>query len=307
MMTNEQKKQLEMLYRTQGVCRFEEPMAEHTTFRIGGPAEIWLVPESVEQLQETVTFLKQEGIRMQILGNGSNVLVSDEGVRGAVIRMEDRRSEVLYDTDGEVTLATAPAGMSLSAFAREVCDKGFADMEYATGIPGSVGGAIVMNAGAYEGEIRNQLQSAKVLTEDGEIVNLTAEDLKLSYRYSIIPEKRYLVLSGTFALKPGNRDEIRAKVLDLATRRREKQPLEYPSAGSTFKRPEGNYAGKLIQESGLRGYRVGDAMVSEKHCGFVINAGAATAAEVKRLIADVQRIVQEKTGILLEPEVKFLE
>ncbi len=307
MMTNEQKRQLEMLYSTQGVCRFEEPMAEHTTFRIGGPAEIWLVPDSVEQLQKTVTFLKQEGIRMQILGNGSNVLVSDEGVRGAVIRMEDRRSKVLYDTDGEVTMATAPAGMSLSAFAREVCDKGYAEMEYATGIPGSVGGAIVMNAGAYEGEIRNQLQSAKVLTEDGEIVNLTAEDLKLSYRYSIIPEKRYLVLSGTFALKPGNRDEIRAKVLDLATRRREKQPLEYPSAGSTFKRPEGNYAGKLIQESGLRGYRVGDAMVSEKHCGFVINAGAATASEVKQLIADVQRIVQEKTGILLEPEVKFLE
>lgn len=306
-MASERLKQLiGSLYDSKGIFRENEPMAAHTTFRIGGPVDVYLVPADEEQLAATIRLLHAEGIRWQILGNGSNVLVSDEGIRGVVIHMEDKKSVPVYRTEGSEVLATVTAGMSLSGFARDVCDRGLADMEYATGIPGTVGGGIVMNAGAYGGEIVDTLREATVLTRTGERVVIPVKDLKLSYRYSIIPEKEYLVTSATFAMREGDREAIRAKVLELSAKRREKQPLEFPSAGSTFKRPEGYFAGRLIQDAGLRGYAVGGAQVSEKHCGFVINRGGATCADVKALIADVQRIVLENSGVKLEPEVKFM-
>ena len=306
MVSEKQKQLLSALYGERGIFREKEPLAAHTTFRIGGPAEVYLVPADEEQLAATVRLLRSEGMRWQILGNGSNVLVADEGIAGVLIHMEDKKSVPEYRTEGGTVLATVTAGMSLSGFARDACERGLADMEYATGIPGTVGGGVVMNAGAYEGEIKHSLREVTVITADGERRVLPAADLKLSYRYSIIPEKGYLVTSATFGMKEGDRDGIRAKVLELSARRRDKQPLEYPSAGSTFKRPTGYFAGKLIEEAGLRGYTVGGAQVSEKHCGFVINRGGATCADVKKLIADVQRIVLEKSGVKLEPEVKFL-
>ena len=306
MVSEKQKQLIGSLYSCKGIFRENEPMAAHTTFRIGGPADVYLVPADEEQLAETVRLLRSEGMRWQILGNGSNVLVADEGIRGVVIHMEDKKSVPQYRAEGGLTLASVTAGMSLSGFARDACDRGLADMEYATGIPGTVGGGIVMNAGAYGGEIVDSLREVSLLTKEGKRLVLPAKELKLSYRYSVIPENEYLVTSATFALREGDREAIRAKVLELSAKRREKQPLEFPSAGSTFKRPEGYFAGKLIQDSDLRGYAVGGAQVSEKHCGFVINRGGATCADVKALIADVQRIVLEKTGVKLEPEVKFL-
>ena len=306
MVSEKQKKLIGLLYGNKGIFRENEPMAAHTTFRIGGPAEVYLVPADEEQLAETVRLLRSEEMRWQILGNGSNVLVADEGIRGVIIHMEDKRSVPEYRTEGKEVLATVTAGMSFSGFARDACDRGLADMEYATGIPGTVGGGIVMNAGAYGGEIVDSLREVSVLTKAGERLVLPAKELKLSYRYSIIPEKEYIVTGATFAMQEGDRMAIGAKVLELSAKRREKQPLEFPSAGSTFKRPEGYFAGKLIQDAGLRGYAVGGAQVSEKHCGFVINRGGATCADVKALIADVQRIVLEQSGVKLEPEVKFL-
>lgn len=306
MVTERQIKLLGALYGDRGVFRTDEPMAAHTTFRIGGPAQVYLAPADDEQLAATVRLLRDEGMRWQILGNGSNVLVADEGIEGVLIHMEDKKSVPEYRVEGDKVFATVTAGMSLSGFARDACDRGLADMEYATGIPGTVGGGIVMNAGAYGGEIVDSLREVSVLTADGERLAIPAEKLKLSYRYSIIPESGYLVTRAVFAMREGDREVIRAKVLELSARRREKQPLEYPSAGSTFKRPEGFFAGKLIQDAGLRGYTVGGAQVSEKHCGFVINRGGATCADVRALIGDVQRIVYEKFGVKLEPEVKFL-
>ena len=307
MVTAEQKERLAALYRDRGTCSFDEPLAAHTTFRIGGPADVYLVPADEEPLAETVRLLTELNVRCTLLGNGSNVLVADEGIRGAVLKLEDKpgRMDFTEGPDGSVR-AEVSAGTSLSGFAREACERGLAAMEYATGIPGTVGGGIVMNAGAYGGEIRDTLTEVTVLTKEGEIVTLPAEELKLSYRYSVIPERGYIVLRAVFTLVPGDREAIRAKVLELSAKRRDKQPLEYPSAGSTFKRPEGYFAGKLIEDAGLRGYTVGGAQVSEKHCGFVINKGGATCADVKALIRDVQRIVFENSGVELEPEVKFL-
>ena len=313
MITEDCKKKLSSMYEGRGICRFGEPMAAHTTFRIGGPAEVYLVPGSEDGVTgiadlaaETVRFLRAEGIRMQILGNGSNVLAADEGIEGVILHMEDKRSKTAYRTDGDTVFASVTAGTSFSGFARDACDRGLAGLEYATGIPGTVGGGIVMNAGAYGGEICDSLTEVTVLDRDGRKMILPAAELDLSYRHSNIPERGYLVVGATFALRGGDREEIRAKVLELSAKRREKQPLEYPSAGSTFKRPTGYFAGKLIQDAGLRGYTVGGAQVSEKHCGFVINRGGATAADVRTLIDDVRRIVFEQSGVMLEPEVKFL-
>ncbi|MBR5712061.1 MAG: UDP-N-acetylmuramate dehydrogenase [Lachnospiraceae bacterium] len=305
-MTERQKQFLAKLYETKGVFREGEPLAAHTTFRIGGPADRYAVPADEEQLAATMRFLRAEDLPYVVIGNGSNVLVADEGVRGTVIHMEDKRGSASYRADGDFVYATVTAGMSLSGFARDACDRGLADLAYATGIPGTVGGGIVMNAGAYDGEIRDSLYEVRVLTKEGEMLTLPASELNLGYRYSAVAERGYLVTQATFKLHEGDRGEIRAKVLDFSTRRRDKQPLEYPSAGSTFKRPEGYFAGKLIQDAGLRGYTVGGAQVSEKHCGFVVNRGGATAADVKTLIRDVQRIVFEQTGVMLEPEVKFI-
>lgn len=301
------KETIKTYYRPERIF-FDEPMAKHTTFRIGGPAECYVIPDDVTQIRQTLALARAEGIPCHVIGNGSNLLVSDDGVSGIVIRMEENVWENAGGS-GELDYIRVSAGTLFSSFAKAMCRDGYAGMEFATGIPGSVGGAVVMNAGAYGGEIKDVLLSADVLTPDGEVLTVPAEELNLSYRHSNVSEKDYTVLSAVFALRKSEDPEaVAAKVAELSEKRKEKQPLEYPSAGSTFKRPQGEglFAGKLIDDCGLRGYRVGGAQVSEKHCGFVINRGNATAEDVMQLISAVQRTVLEKFGILLEPEVRFL-
>lgn len=279
-----------------------EPMSRHTTFRIGGPAELFLVPKSTEEIAGIFKICREEGIPWFVLGNGSNLLVSDKGYQGVVIQ--------LYKGFGEVKVQgcqiTAQAGALLSQIAAAAREESLTGFEFAGGIPGTLGGAVVMNAGAYGGEMKDVIKEVTVLTRKGEIRTLQAEELAMGYRTSAIKEAGYIVLSAVLSLEKGDKEQIKARMQELAGMRSSKQPLQYPSAGSTFKRPEGYFAGKLIMDSGLRGYQVGGAQVSEKHCGFVINTGNATARDVRNLMADVQRIVEEKYGVKLEPEVKFL-
>ena len=284
---------------------FDEPMAKHTTFRIGGPAEYYAVTDDSDEVRRLISLCKTEEVPFCVIGNGSNLLVSDDGIKGLVIRMEGTRIQKESE-DGETACYRVSAGTLLSAFAKAVCREGFTGLEFATGIPGSVGGAVVMNAGAYGGEIKDCLKSAEVLDGDGNILTLTPSELELSYRHSNITERAYTVLSASFELKRGDSETISKTVEELAAKRKEKQPLEFPSAGSTFKRPEGYFAGKLIDDCGLRGFTVGGAQVSEKHCGFVINRGGATAEDVMKLISAVQRTVSDRFSVLLEPEVRFL-
>ena len=237
-----------------------------------------------------------------MIGNGSNLLIGDKGIRGLVIEMLSVKDAIEINGD----TIRAGAGMLLSKTAMEAAKAGLSSMEFAAGIPGTIGGAVVMNAGAYGGEMKDILVSVTVLDEKGELRQIQAEDLNLGYRRSNIIENHYIVVEAVLKLKQGETSEILAQMDTLKQQRREKQPLEYPSAGSTFKRPEGYFAGKLIMDAGLRGYQVGGAMVSEKHCGFVINAGDATAADIRRLMQDVSDTVQEKFGVTLEPEVKML-
>lgn len=280
----------------------EELMSQHTTFKIGGPADYFLVPEKSEDVGAIVKLCKKEGIPYFILGNGSNLLVGDGGYRGAVIQIYKNMSAVKI----EGTTITAQAGALLSAVAAAAKNASLTGFEFAGGIPGTVGGAAVMNAGAYGGEMKDVLREVTVMDKEGEIFVLPAEKLELGYRTSIIKKAGYIVLEAKIQLKKGDQEAIRETMKDLTIRRTTKQPLEYPSAGSTFKRPEGYFAGKLIMDSGLAGYQVGGAQVSEKHCGFVINAGGATAKDVRILMDNVRDIVYKKYGVTLEPEVKFL-
>lgn len=280
----------------------DELMSSHTTFRIGGAADYFLLPTEGTQIKGIFEICKEENIPCFILGNGSNLLVSDRGYRGAVIQMYRNMNKI--ETEG--TVIRAQAGALLSAVAAEAKNHSLTGFEFAGGIPGTLGGAVTMNAGAYGGEMKDVLKSVTVADREGNIRKLSAEELNLGYRTSIVKTAGYLVLEAEISLKEGNPEEIKALMKDLTERRTSKQPLEFPSAGSTFKRPEGYFAGKLIMDSGLRGYRVGGAQVSEKHCGFVINAGGATAADVRALIQDVQNTVYEKFGVMLEPEVRFL-
>ncbi|MDF2588341.1 MAG: murB [Anaerocolumna sp.] len=303
----------------------EEPLARHTTFQVGGPAQFLIVPESITQIKELVDLCTKEDMDLFVMGNGSNLLVSDIGFRGVVIKLchvfsniaiskidFDNTKEYLYtlpeqlDKNETWYQVTAESGVMLSKLANLVADESLEGFEFAAGIPGTLGGAVTMNAGAYDGEIKNSIIGATVLDRKGNIYKLNKEELKLGYRKSIIQDNNYIVLDATFLFKIGKKEEIRNKINDLNARRRDKQPLEYPSAGSTFKRPNGYFAGKLIMDSGLRGYQLGNAQVSEKHCGFVINRGGATAAEVRALISEIIRIVYEKHGVMLEPEVKLL-
>ena len=279
----------------------EEPMSKHTTFRIGGNADVF-VSTTMEQLPDIVKTAKNNHVPITIIGNGSNLLVGDKGIRGLVVSF-GKEAEVL---SVEGTKMTIGAGCLLSKAAAEAARRGLSGLEFASGIPGSLGGAIVMNAGAYGGEMKDVVVSSMVYTPEGEIKELTAEELEFSYRHSCIPEQNYIVLSATVQLQPKEERLIREEMADYRNRRIEKQPLEYPSAGSTFKRPEGYFAGKLIQDAGLRGYSVGGAQVSEKHCGFVINKGDASAADVLQLIQDVQDKVYEAFQVKLEPEVKMI-
>lgn len=279
----------------------EEPLKKHTTFRIGGPAEVFISPDLV-QLPMIVKLCKQYEISYNVIGNGSNLLVGDKGIRGLVIELAKPAEEIEFIGSRMIV----GAGTLLSKAANEAAERGLTGMEFAAGIPGSIGGAVVMNAGAYGGEMKDIIESVTVLDEDGEEHELSVEELELSYRHSCIVERKYLVLEVTLKLERGEQTKIRERMAELREQRIAKQPLEYPSAGSTFKRPEGYFAGKLIMDAGLKGYRVGGAQVSEKHAGFVINIGEATAADVKQLIADVSEKVKEKFGVALEPEVKMI-
>ena len=282
--------------------KVNEPMNRHTTFRIGGPADCFLLPSSHEELHEIIKVCSDEKLPYFILGNGSNLLVSDAGYRGVIIQ--------LYRNYGEITaegnMIRAKAGALLSQIAAAAKNASLTGFEFAGGIPGTLGGAVVMNAGAYGGEMKDILKEVTVMTEKGEILTLPAEELEMGYRTSIIKKKGYLVLGAVIVLEQGEQEVIKARMKELTEQRVSKQPLEYPSAGSTFKRPEGYFAGKLIMDAGLCGYQTGGAQVSEKHCGFVINKGNATATDVCRLMKDVQDKVKEQFGVTLEPEVKFL-
>ena len=280
----------------------DEPMKRHTTFRIGGPADFFLLPSTVDEVRGILEICREEELPYFILGNGSNLLVSDKGYRGVIIQLYRNFSNI--SVEGNEICASSGALLSqIAAAARNASLTGF---EFAGGIPGTLGGAVFMNAGAYGGELKDVLKEAVVMTEQGEILTLPVEKLDMGYRTSRIKKAGYLVLEARLGLEQGDMDKIRDITKDLTEKRVSKQPLEYPSAGSTFKRPEGYFAGKLILDAGLRGYQVGGAQVSEKHCGFVINKGNATAADVLTLIENVREKVQEQFGVTLEPEVKFL-
>lgn len=278
-----------------------EPMKQHTTFRVGGPADVLVTPD-LAHLPEVVSLCKKYEVPYYILGNGSNLLVGDKGIRGVVIAITNRMGEVVCDGER----ITAEAGATLGQIAVKAAEASLCGMEFAAGIPGTVGGAVVMNAGAYGGEMKDIIEQVVVLDAEGKQLTLSVEELDLAYRHSCILEKGYIVLKVMLHLTKGDVTEIRAKMAELREQRLSKQPLEYPSAGSTFKRPEGYFAGKLIMDAGLRGYQVGGAQVAEKHCGFVINKDNATASDILQLMQDVADKVEAQFGVKLEPEVKML-
>ena len=282
--------------------RTKEPMKKHTTFQVGGPADYFITPGSTEELRAVLELCREEGIPFFILGHGSNLLVSDQGYRGAVIHIGKAFSEIR--TEG--TRVTAGAGAMLSRVAMKAWEEGLTGLEFASGIPGTLGGAMVMNAGAYGGEMVQVVKRATVLTKEGALRTLGLSELDMGYRKSCILPMGYVVLETEMELAFGDRARIRETMDDLSARRKEKQPLEFPSAGSTFKRPEGYFAGKLIMDAGLAGFSVGGACVSEKHCGFVVNRGGASAQDIMKLCREVRQRVRERFGVTLEMEVKTL-
>lgn len=282
--------------------RINEPMSKHTSFKIGGPADIFVAPANRDELIHTLSVCKNNHVPYYTIGNGSNVLVKDKGFRGVIIQIYKKFNHIKID--GETVYVEA--GILLSKLSKLIAAEGLQGFEFASGIPGTLGGAIYMNAGAYGGEISQVLVSADVIDHTGNIITMSNDELKLGYRTSILQDNNYTVISAVLSLQKGDKEEIKALMKDLDTRRKTKQPLELPSAGSTFKRPEGYYAGKLIMDSDLRGYVIGDAMVSEKHCGFVVNKGNATASDVLNLINHIQKTVKEKYGVDLEREVRVI-
>lgn len=280
----------------------DEPMKSHTTFRIGGPAKYFVIPETKEEIKAVIECCKKADMPYYILGNGSNLLVSDKGYEGVVIQIFKNMNQISLEGD----TISAQAGAILSSVASKALEAELTGFEFAAGIPGTLGGACVMNAGAYGGEMKDVLVSVEVLTQDGEFLTIPREELELGYRTSVIAKKNYVVLEAVIRLEKGDKTAIKARMDELKVQRTTKQPLEYPSAGSTFKRPEGYFAGKLIQDAGLRGFQVGGAQVSEKHCGFVINKDQATAADVAELMRQVSLKVKEQFGVELEAEVKRL-
>ncbi len=285
-----------------GKLYWNEPMKNHTTFRTGGCARCMAEPETAEQLRDVIDFCRAEKIPYYIVGNGSNLLVSDQGYDGVIIHLFQNMARAQVQEDRLIL----QAGVLMARAARLAQENGLSGMEFASGIPGTVGGAVVMNAGAYGGEMKDLAAKVTVLALDGSVRSYTGEEMEFGYRKSRVADEESVVLEAELRLTPGDPMEIRAKMEELRARRMAKQPLEYASAGSTFKRPEGYFAGKLIQEAGLGGLSVGDAQVSEKHCGFIINRGEASAAQILKLIGEVRRRVYENSGVLLEPEVKFL-
>lgn len=280
----------------------DEPMCGHTTFRIGGPAAFLVKPETVSQLKHTIAACVQCEVPYYIIGNGSNLLVSDAGYEGVVIQIFQTMDTISVDGD----CIRVGAGALLSKVANVAKEASLTGLEFASGIPGTIGGALVMNAGAYGGEMKDVTQSVTMLTPSGEVVTRSGEEMQFGYRHSVAMDENLIILEAVLKLQEGTKDAIVAEMNRLATARKEKQPLEYPSAGSTFKRPEGYFAGKLIDDAGLRGYQYGGARVSDKHCGFVVNMGGATADDVMQLITHVQQEVASKFQVEIEPEVKFL-
>lgn len=327
-MTDHITMQLQELLGEENVRR-QEPMSLHTSFRVGGPADLFVRTGNLSQLQAAIHILEENGISWFILGKGTNLLVGDQGYRGCVITMNGLAERPVTDTAEEAAsggaesgddtapedfcrilvegnVITAGAGASLAKTAQLARANGLSGLEFAAGIPGSVGGGLVMNAGAYDGSMDLVVEEAKLLMPDGKVMMVPKKDLRLGYRRSVLKEIPAAALQVKFVLQPGDPDEILAKMQDFAERRRSKQPLEYPSAGSTFKRPEGMFAGKLIMDAGLAGFSIGGAQVSEKHCGFVINRDHATARDVRAVIAAVQQKVWETAGVRLEEEVIYL-
>ena len=283
--------------------RENEPLAAHCTFKIGGPAQLFVQPQTEQQLCSAVALCKEQAVRYYLLGNGSNILFADEGFAGVVIDISALGSDIAI----EGNTLTAGAGVRLTILCRAALEHGLSGLEFAYGIPGTVGGAVYMNAGAYGGEMKDVLTVVRYLTAEGEVVQASAAELDLSYRHSIFEENGGCILSAQFALQPGNAADIRAKMDELMAKRADKQPLDKPSAGSTFKRPAGAFAAALIDQCGLRGFRHGGAAVSDKHCGFVVNLGGATCADVLALCDEVRAIVKEKTGYELEKEIRVVK
>jgi len=279
--------------------KYGEPMKKHTTFRIGGEAACVIWVENEKQLAALFRLCKEEAIPYLVMGNGSNLLFSDEGFDGIIFLIGSRMQEIQV----EGTRITAKAGAMMSRIASVAKDHSLTGLEFASGIPGTIGGGVVMNAGAYGGELKDVIIRVRVMDPDGKARVVDHTQMHFGYRTSLIKEEPLVVLEVEMELAQGNQAEIQEKMEELAAKRKEKQPLEYPSAGSTFKRPEGYFAGALIQEAGLRGYSIGDAQVSEKHCGFVINRGNASCEDVKKLMQHVIKVVEEKNGVTLEPEV----
>ncbi len=285
----------------------QEPMSAHTTFRIGGPAKYFVLPKSVQLLQQVLHFCKKEKLPYFVMGNGSNLLVSDKGYDGVVIQLFRNFDNITVSKakTGE-KLITAQAGALLSKVSRTALEESLTGFEFAAGIPGTIGGAVVMNAGAYDGEMKQVVKSVTAFDEEGGTVVFSNEELELGYRTSVLQKRGLVVAEVTICLEAGDKQEIARRMEELQMRRSAKQPLEFPSAGSTFKRPEGYFAGKLIMDAGFRGYQVGGAKVSDKHCGFVVNAGGATAADVIALTDQIRDKVYQETGVTLELEVRKL-
>jgi UDP-N-acetylmuramate dehydrogenase len=281
---------------------WNEPMKNRTTFRAGGPARCLVEPESLKQLQEVLEYVRTEKLPFYIIGNGSNLLVSDEGYDGVIIQLFKKMSDIQILEDRMIL----QAGVLLVRAANMARKAGLAGLEFASGIPGTIGGAMVMNAGAYGGEMKDVVKRVRVVTADGQIRDYTGEEMAFGYRTSRITAEGSVVVEVELKLHKDDPEQIQARMDELKAKRLEKQPLEFASAGSTFKRPEGYFAGKLIQDAGLRGFSIGDAQVSEKHCGFVINRGSATASQITELIREVQKRVYKNSGVHLETEVKFL-
>ena len=306
-MTGDGRERTELVWRLRQIVgednvSLDEPLSEHTTFEIGGPADVYVVPEDSDEVREVIAACREAEVPFFVLGNGSDLLVSDDGYRGVIVGLADGFTNVSIDG----TEITCQAGVSLREVSEMACELGLTGLEFACGIPGTIGGACFMNAGAYDGCIADVLKCVRVLKQDGALETIGVADLALGYRASRIRDEGLVVLTATFALRKGDPDTIRAHMDELTHKRESKQPLDKPSAGSTFKRPEGYFAGKLIMDAGLQGYQVGGAAVSKKHAGFVVNLGGATAADVHAVIEHVQDEVERQFGVRLEPEVRFL-
>ncbi|MDF2877068.1 MAG: murB [Clostridia bacterium] len=285
-----------------GNIAVNELMSKHTSFKIGGPADLFITPTDIVQLAEALRVCRDYKVPFYIIGNGSNLLIDDKGFRGIIIQLCRNFSQVVV----EDTKITAYSGATLAKIANRALDEGLADFEFAQGIPGTLGGAVAMNAGAYGREIKDVIISADVIDHEGNIITLSKDELALGYRTSIVQKNHYIVIKAVLGLQKGDKCGILERMKDLADKRRDKQPLDMPSAGSAFKRPEGHFAGKLIMDCGLSGYKIGGAMVSEKHCGFVVSDGTATFEDVIKLIEHIKKTVKDKFDVELHPEVRII-